>query len=89
MAISEKEKKRSSQIFLEVSGVFQQNFYDLKNKAVLGREQANWGFEANAKNLTFEAKAKNFKMSSRPRTSLKTPPLFKEAVKANLILTYK
>ena len=43
-------KKRSSQIFRKVSGVFQRNFYDSKNSAVLGRGQGNFrrfvGFEA-------------------------------------------
>ena len=46
-------KKKSSQVFREVSGVFQRNFNDSKNSAVLGRRQGSFrGLEA-----------------SRPRTS--------------------
>ena len=60
-AISKREKqKRSSQIFREVSGVFQQNFNDSKNSAVLeprtGQFSRTWGFEA-----------KDFKMYPRGR----------------------
>ena len=56
----EENKKRSSQIFREVSGVFQQNFNGSKNSAVLeprtGQFLRTWGFEA---------KAKDFKMCPR------------------------
>ena len=59
-------KKRSSQIFREVSGVFQQNFNSSKNSAVLeprtGQFSRICGFEVKAKGLTFEAKTKDFKM---------------------------
>ena len=58
----EKNKKRSSQIFFEVSGAFQQNFNGSKNSAVLeprtGQFSRTWGFEA---------KAKDFKMCPRGR----------------------
>ena len=55
-----------------------QNFNNSKNSAVLkprtGQFSRTWGFEAKAKDLTFEAKVlKN--VSSRPRTSSRTPPL--------------
>ena len=66
-AISKKGKqKRTSQSFREVSGIFQHNFNDSKNSAVLeprtGQFSRTRGFEAKAKDLTFEAKAKDFKM---------------------------
>ena len=52
--------KRSSQIFREVSGVFQQNFNGSKNSGVLelntGQFSRTWGFEA---------KSKDFKMCPR------------------------
>ena len=69
-AISKRgEQKRSSQIFREVSGVFQQNFNGSKNSAVLeprrGQLSRTWGFEAKAKDMTFEATAKDFKMCPR------------------------
>ena len=61
-----RKQKRCSQIFCEVSGVFQRNFNCSKNTAVLeprtGQFSRTWGFEAKAKDLTFEAKAKDFKM---------------------------
>ena len=68
-----RKTKRCSQIFREVSGVFQQNFNCSKNSAVLepriGQFWRTWGFEAKAKikDLTFEAKAKvkDFKMCPR------------------------
>ena len=54
------KQKRSSQIFREVSGVFQRNFNGSKNSAVLeprtGQFSRTWGFEA---------KAKDFKMCPR------------------------
>ena len=53
-------KKRSSQIFRKVSGVFPRNFYDSKNSAVFDREQGNFRTF-----VGFEAKAKDFKI--RPR----------------------
>ena len=65
------KQKRCSQIFCEVSGVFQRNFNCSKNSAVLeprtGQFSRTWGFEAKAKDLTFEAKAKakDFKMCPR------------------------
>ena len=56
------KQKRYLQIFREVSGVFQQNFDDSKNNAVLeprtGQFSRTWGLEA---------KAKNFKMCPRGR----------------------
>ena len=56
------KQKRFSQIFREVSGVFQQNFNCSKNSAVLeprtGQFSRTWGFEA---------KAKDFKMCPRGR----------------------
>ena len=56
----EENKKMSSQIFREVSGVFQQNFNSSKNSAVLeprtGQFSRTWGFEA-----------KDFKMCPRGR----------------------
>ena len=52
------QRKRSSQIFRKVSGVFQRNFYDLKNSAVLGRGQGNI-----RRFVSFEAK--DFKMCPR------------------------
>ena len=69
------KQKRCSQIFCEVSGVFQRNFNCSKNSAVLeprtGQFSRTWGFEAKAKakDLTFEAKAKakDFKMCPRGR----------------------
>ena len=62
------KQKRCSQIFREVSGVFQQNFNASKICAVLepstGQFSRTWGFEA-------KAKAKDFKMcpwgQRRPR----------------------
>ena len=64
-----RKTKNSSQIFREVSGVFERNFNCLKNSAVLeprtGQFSRTWGFEAKAKDLTFEAKAKDFKMCLR------------------------
>ena len=51
----EENKKRSSQIFCEVSGAFQQNFNSSKNSAASSRGQVNFrGFEA-----------KDFKMCPR------------------------
>ena len=68
---NKRKQTRYSQIFREVSGVFQQNFNCLKNSAVLeprtGQFSRTWGFEAKAKDLTFEAKAKDFKMCPRGR----------------------
>ena len=70
------KQKRCSQIFREVSGVFQRKFNCLKNIAVLeprtGLFSRTWGFEAKAKNLTFEAKVKDLKIQNlrgqgRPR----------------------
>ena len=69
------KQKKCTQIFWEVSGVFQWNFNCSKNSAVLeprtGQFSRTWGFEAKAKakDLTFEAKAKakDFKMCSRGR----------------------
>ena len=56
----EENKKRCSQTFREVSGVFQQNFNGSKISAFLeprtGQFSRTWGFEAKAKDLTFEAK---------------------------------
>ena len=64
----EESKKRSSQIFCEVSGAFQQNFNGSKNSAVLeprtGQFSRTWGFEA-----------KDFKICPRGQTSSRTPPL--------------
>ena len=55
-----RKQKKSSQIFREVSGVFQQNFNSSKNSAVLeprtGIFSKAWGFEA---------KVMGFKMCSR------------------------
>ena len=49
------KQKRCSQIFREVSVVFQQNFNCSKNRAVLeprtGQFSRTWGFEAKAKDL--------------------------------------
>ena len=65
------KQKGSSQVFREVSGVFQQDFNDTKNSAVLeprtGQFSRTWGFEAKAKakDLTFEAKAEGFIMCPR------------------------
>ena len=60
------KQKRSSQIFREVSGVFQQNFNGSKNSAVLeprtGQFLRTGGLEPKARGLTFESKAKVFKM---------------------------
>ena len=60
------EQIRSSQIFREVSSVFQQNFNGSKKSAVLGPRTVQfsrtWGFGAKTKDLTFEVKAKDFKM---------------------------
>ena len=43
----QKKTKRSSQSFRKVSCVFQENFNDSNNSAVLGREQSNFrGLEA-------------------------------------------
>ena len=61
--ISRREKhKRSSQIFREVTGVFQQNCSDSKNSAVLdpgtGQFSSTWGFEAKAKDFTMCARGK-------------------------------
>ena len=53
-------KKRSSQIFRKVSGVFQRNFNDSKNSAVIGRGQGNF-----RRFVGFEAKAKDLKMCPR------------------------
>ena len=51
----EENKKRSSQIFCEVSGASQQNFNDSKNSAVLKPRTVQfsrtWGFEAKAKDF--------------------------------------
>ena len=54
------KQKRCSQIFREVSGVFQQNFNGSKNSAVL--ELRTWQF---SRTWGFEAKAKDFKMCRR------------------------
>ena len=63
------KQRRSSQIFLEVSGVFEQDFNGTKNNAVLepraGQFSRFWGFETKVKDLTFGAKAKDFKMCPR------------------------
>ena len=67
------KQKKCSQIFCEVTGVFQRNFNCSKNSAVLEPRtwqfSRTWGFEAKAKDLTFEAKAKakDFKMCPRGR----------------------
>ena len=65
------KQKRCSQIFCNVSGVFQRNFNCSKKIAVLeprtGQFSRTWGFEAKAKDLTFEAKAKDLKMCPRGR----------------------
>ena len=61
----EENKKRSSQIFCEISGAFQQNFNRSKKNSVLeprtGKFWRTLGFEAKAKDLIFEAKAKTSK----------------------------
>ena len=68
MAISNcGKRKRSSQIFHEISGVFQQDFNVTKNSVVLEPKteqfSRTWGFQAKAKDLTFEAM--DFKMCPR------------------------
>ena len=64
------KQKRCSQIFREVSGVFQQNFNGSKNSAVLeprkGQFSRTWGQGLH-------------NVSSRPRTSSRTPPLVANA----------
>ena len=59
---NKQKQKRFSQIFREVSGVFQRNFNCSENSAVLeprtGQFSRTWGFEV---------KAKDFKMCSRGR----------------------
>ena len=72
------KQKRCSQIFREVSGVFQQNFDDSKNSAVLEprTEQFSrtWGFEA--KDLRLRCQGQGLQnVFSRPRMSSRTPPL--------------
>ena len=61
-------KKVYLQILREIYGVFEQNFNNSKNSAVLepgtGQFSKTWGFEA--KDLTFETK--NFKLCSRGRS---------------------
>ena len=70
--------KRFLQIFREVSGVFQQNFNGSKNSAVLeprtGQFSRTKGFEAKAKDLRLRGQGLQ-NVSSRPRTSSRTPPL--------------
>ena len=65
------KQKRCSQIFCNVSGVFQQNCNCSKKSAVLeprtGQFSRTWGFEAKAKDLTFEAKAKAKDLKMCPR----------------------
>ena len=56
----EENKKRSSQIFCEVSGAFQQNFNGSKNSAVLEPRTGQF-----SRTWSFEAKAKDFKMCPR------------------------
>ena len=60
------KQKKCSQIFREVSGVFQQNFNCSKNSAVLGQTTVQF-----SRTWGFEAKAKDFKMypqgQGRPR----------------------
>ena len=60
------KQKRYLQIFREVSGVFQQNFYGSKNSSVLEPRTGQF-----SRTQGFEAKAKDFKMcpggKGRPR----------------------
>ena len=72
------KQRRCSQIFREVSVVFQRNFNCSKNSAVLeprtGQFLRTWGFEA--KDLRLRGQGKGLQnVSWRPRTSSKTPPL--------------
>ena len=80
------KQKRCSQIFREVSGVFQRNFICSKNSALFESRTwqflRTWGFEAKAKDLGFwsqgqgqELQNVSTRTSSRPRTSSRTPPL--------------
>ena len=86
--LSDLHKKTFSQKFFKRS----QNFNNSKNSAVLeprtGQFSRIWGLEAKAKDLAFEAK--DFIMcprgrSSRPRTSLRTPPLAVTLTKCTLV----
>ena len=66
----EENKKRSSQSFREVSGVFQQNFNGSTNSAVL--EQKTAIFE----DLRLRGQGQGLQnLTSRPRTFSRTPPL--------------
>ena len=68
----EENKKRSSQIFCEVSGAFQQNFNSSKNSAASSRGQVNFrGFEA-----------KDFKMCPRGQGRV-----LKDSTSANYAVT--
>ena len=73
----DKNKKRSPQIFREVSGVYQQNFISLKNIAVLeprtGQFSKTLGFEGQDQGQGLQNVSS--RTSSRPRRSLRTPPL--------------
>ena len=66
----EENKKRSSQSFREVSGVFQQNFNGSTNSAVLEPKTAIF------EDLRLRSQGQGLQnLSSRPRTSSRTPPL--------------
>ena len=69
-SLLEETKKRSLQIFREVSGVFQRNFNRSKIVLSSSRGQTNfWGLEASRPRQGLQ------NVSSRPRTSSRTPPL--------------
>ena len=82
------KQKRSTQIFRELSGVFQQDFKGTKISAVLeprtGQFSRIWGFEA---------KAKDFKMrprgQRRPRGFHLCPPLQNPCVLATVLSVSK
>ena len=89
------KQRRCSQIFREVSGVFQQNFDCSKNSAVLeprtGQFSRTWGFEAKAKDLRLRGQGLqnvSSSTSSRPRTFSRTSPLQKGKIFYNIFAWY-
>ena len=74
---SPKVKKRSPQSFLEVSGIFQRNFNDLKNSTLLGDDREIFkNLRLRGQGLDFRGQRKELQnVSSRPKTSLRTSPL--------------
>ena len=72
----QENKKRSTQIYCEVSGAFQQNFNGSKNSACPWAE--DWAIfeDLRLRGQGQELQNLSSRTSSRPRTSSRTPPLY-------------